>query len=104
MRKLLLVAKAEYLRLVKQRSFVLATVGDAALHRRHHGRQHPDRRAAAGEDRPFGVVDQSGILGDVVAAAADQAIIARRFPDEAPPARRWRRARSRRSTWCRRTI
>ncbi len=82
MRKLLLVAKAEYLRLVKRRSFLLATLGMPAL---IGVIMVISILVAIGDrdERPFGVVDQSGILGDVSANTAAQAAAAVGFPSEA---------------------
>jgi ABC-2 type transport system permease protein len=82
MRKLLLVAKAEYLRMVKRRSFLLATLGVPLF----IGVIMAISIAVAvggSEARPYGVVDGAGILGEVMPNAASQAASVRAFPDEA---------------------
>ena len=81
MRKLLLVARAEYLRMVKRRSFLLATLGvplfiGAVM-------AASILLAVGGEARPFGVVDHAGLLGAVMQNPAGQTSHAVAFPDEA---------------------
>ena len=82
MRKLLLVARTEYVRMVMRRSFLLATLGipffigivtviSVIV------------ATSARDDRPLGVVDGAGILGDVASLASSQGISALAFPDEA---------------------
>ncbi len=78
MHNLLLIAKGEYLRLVKRRSFLLATLGMplfigivlavSAL-----------VAVGGSDDRPFGVVDQAGLLGDVAATARAAGCLRCRF-------------------------
>lgn len=82
MHKLLLIAKGEYLRMVKRRSFLLATLGMPLL----IGIVSAASALIAiggSDDRPFGVVDRAGLLGDVAATARAQAASAVAFPDEA---------------------
>jgi ABC-2 type transport system permease protein len=82
MRKIWLVAKAEYLRLVKRRSFLLATLGIPLL---IGVVMAVSILVAMGgrDERPIGVVDRAGILGDVAAHAAAQGLNAVALPDDA---------------------
>ncbi len=80
MRKLLLIARSEYLRMVKRRSFLIATLGMPLL----IGviTVVSTLIAIGGRDsRPFGVVDQAGVLGDVAATARAQAASAVGYSD-----------------------
>lgn len=82
MLKLWLVAKAEYLRLVKRRAFLLATLGIPLL---IGVVMAASILVAVGsrDTRPFGVVDRSGLLGDIAATARERAANAVGFADEA---------------------
>ena len=81
MRKIWLVAKAEYLQLVRRRSFLLATLGIPIF---IGVVMAVSILVAVGgrDDRPIGVVDQAGILGDVAANAAAQSLNAVALPDD----------------------
>lgn len=82
MRKSWLVAKAEYLRLVKRRSFLLATLGIPLL---IGVVMAVSIWVAVGnrDERSIGIVDQAGILGDVALSAAAQNFDTVALQDEA---------------------
>ncbi len=82
MRKLLRIAKAEYVHLVMRRSFVLATLGVPLLIGVVMLISILVATRSTADARPFGVVDGAGLLGDVLPQAATYAANAQGFPDE----------------------
>lgn len=83
MRKLLLIAKAEYQRMVMRRSFLVATLGVPLLIGVVMLVSILVATRGAADARPFGVVDGSGLLADVLPQASTYAANALAFPDEA---------------------
>lgn len=83
MRKLLLIARTEYLRLVVRRSFLVATLGVPLLIGVVMLVSILVATRGAADARPFGVVDDSGLLAEVLPQAASYAANALAFPDEA---------------------
>lgn len=83
MRKLLLIARAEYLRLVVRRSFLLATLGVPLLIGVVMAVSILIATRSTADARPFGIVDGAALLGDVLPQAASYAANAQAFPDEA---------------------
>lgn len=83
MRNLWLIARAEYTRLVKQRSFLLATLGVPLLIGVVSAVSGLVAVRSATGTQPFGVVDQAALMGDVLSESAAYGADARAFPDEA---------------------
>ncbi len=83
MRNLWLIAKAEYLHLVKRRSFLLATLGMPLLIGIVAAASALVAINSVNDDEPFGVVDHAALLGDVLPQAAAYGAAAAAFPDEA---------------------
>lgn len=84
MRNLLLIARAEYARLVKQRSFLLATLGVPLLIGIVSAVSALVAVNSVADTGPFGVVDHAALLGDVLPQASSYAAAsAVAFPDEA---------------------
>lgn len=84
MRNLLLIARAEYARLVKQRSFLLATLGVPLLIGIVSAVSALVAVNSVADTGPFGVVDHAALLGDVLPQASSYATAsAVAFPDEA---------------------
>lgn len=84
MRNLLLIARAEYARLVKQRSFLLATLGVPLLIGIVSAVSALVAVNSVADTGPFGVVDHAALLGDALPQASSYAAAsAVAFPDEA---------------------
>lgn len=81
MHKLLLVARAEYLRLVRRRSFLIATLGIPALIGVVMLASILIATGGQGDTRPIGVVDQSGLLANRPAEPSAQGLQVIPFPD-----------------------
>jgi ABC-2 type transport system permease protein len=82
MRKAWLVARHEYLTMVRKRSFVLATVAFPVLIAAFLGLT-VWLAQDTGDDRPLGVVDLAGVLVDGAWQAGDSAVAFLSFADEA---------------------